>query len=123
MKLSNITAQRLLGGLRTIDADPDTKLDAEIRLKIAININRVVPHVQAFEKTIQHLQSEAAKKVNGYDFNAELSKIVDLEESFRLKLINKDDLKLKENVKIKTDTISAIAPIIRGFDDGESDEE
>ena len=134
MRLTNVNAQRLLIGLRNIDTDESTKLDPKVRMKLAININRLLPIVQAFEKIAGQLQAQAdAKaaepaeaKVNGAPGKSLFEQITELSEEtedYRLKKIETADLNLKDNPKIKADTIARLAPIIKDFDDGESDDD
>lgn len=130
MKLTNLTAQRLLIGLRSVDADESTKLDGEARMKIAININRLTPSMQAFERVAQRLQADAGlNRVNGEAVTKvndsvldELRRLSDATDDYMLKKLSKDELRLKENPKIKADTIAMLAPVIKDFDDGASDD-
>lgn len=125
MELTNADAQRLLMGCRSIDADEGTKLDADVRMKIAVNINRLMPNMQAFERVYGSLQA-ALQIVNGTPIDAkvmqEITKLSDQTDNYKLKKISLADLKLKDNPKIKADVVARLAPIIRDFDDGESDE-
>jgi hydrogenase maturation factor HypF (carbamoyltransferase family) len=143
MKLTNLQAQRLLGGCSMIDKDETTKLDPEIRLALAININRLMDHVLVFqrlqEKLVNQKIEERAKvsipSMNGEAIDAVKrltaidEEIIVLQEStlglenVKLKKITTDNLKLKENPKIKGDVIASLALIIKDFDDGKGDED
>lgn len=133
MKIVNVDAQRLLMGLRSIDSDESTNLDAEIRMKIAININRLMPNVQAFERIASQIQARmsgnghegsngSAVLNTGLAVMQELQRLSEGSEDYNLKKLTVAELKLKDNPKIKSDIIARLAPIIKDFDDGESDE-
>jgi hypothetical protein len=130
MRLTNTAAQRLLFGLKQIDVDAETKLDPDVRFAIAINITRLSPNVQQFERVLQRLdQEQRAALLNGKPIvrsngeETELIKLLDSVERYKLKSLTKEQLRLKDNPKIKSDLIAAISPIIKQFDDGEGDED
>ena len=128
MKLSYREAQRVVVGLRRIDEHDDTKLSAETRLKIGINLNRLIPSVRVFEKEIGRIQNQL---VNGAannpgrvkELSDELETISETLETFKLKKLVLAELELSKNAKIKSETLSMIAPVVRDFDDGKGDED
>jgi hypothetical protein len=128
MKLSYREAQRIFQGLRRIDESDDTKLDGETRLKVGININRLIPSLRTYEKEITRIQS---KLMNGglpvdqrksIEADEELQRLGDALEDFKMKKFKIAELKLNENSKIKSETLSQIGPLIVDFDDGSFDE-
>jgi hypothetical protein len=134
MRLTYREAQRLIVGLRHIDEHNDTKLSSETRLRIGININRLMPMVKLFEKEAGRIQNEIVQgqqRVNGVpiDFarlralSDELDELGDKAEEYKLKKFKLENFDLKQNAKIKGETLSQIAVLIRDFDDGEADED
>jgi hypothetical protein len=122
-KLRLAEAQRLLIALREVDQDTDTKLPEEVRLDVAININRLMPVVGAFEKVLQTLQQRMMSRItnpqvmNSVRVDMEAGRLGERVEEFDLKVIDKEKLKLSENPKIRGDMLSRLAPIINKFDD------
>jgi hypothetical protein len=130
MRLSYRETQGILIGLRRIDAVDEAKLDPEVRLRIGININRLTPTVQVFEKEVQRIQQSVAPNgKNGVDaahiLEAEkaLADLADSQEDYKLKKFKLDELRLKDNPKIKGGILAQIAPLIKDFDDGTFDDD
>jgi hypothetical protein len=127
MRVNYRDAQRILVGLKKIEEHTDTKLSADVRMRIGININRLLPGVRLYEREVGRLQTSI---MNGA--KVDYPKLVEAEletytlgekvEEYKLKKFNIADFDLKQNTKIKADSLAQIALLIRDFDDGEGDE-
>jgi len=123
MKITIGTAQRLLGGLMALERDEKTKL-GEARIKIALNMVRLQPVVEAYERASQARQKQLLSEATG---NAEVA-LAHMqhgeddavyraqEESIDLKTITMADLKLSDNPRITGAMLAQIAPIISDFE-------
>jgi hypothetical protein len=120
VKLTQFEAQRLLGGLTLLDKDESTKFEPDVRLKIAVNVNRLTPHVLAFQRIQDKLlrQQQEWRAIAGSQPGLMNGEAV---EAVR-QIAALDDLKLKDNPKIKSDTIAAMSLLLKDFDDGQGDE-
>lgn len=127
MKLKVGTAHNLYAALNRIDNNPAIKLPAEVRLLIAINMNRLQPEVQAYEKARNHIYvdmqgADGKGLINEPKASEEDLKLRDAEISVRLKKVGLAELKgLMKDQAITG--LASLAPIIKDFDDGESDDE
>ena len=116
VKLTNNDAQRLLAALRAVDAE--SKLEGRTRLDIAININRLMPMVMAFETTVQKRRMDfglGSGEVNK-DIVIELSDLMTGCEEYDLKEITVNSLKLDDNLKITGDQLASMTPILTGLE-------
>ena len=128
MKLTYREAQRLMVGLRRVEEHDDTKLSGETRLKIGININRLMPNVRVFEKEVNRIQVQltnggAVDQMRSMTLSYDMEAISEKIEDYKLKKFKIEDFELKSNPRIKAETISMVAPLISNFDDGTSDED
>lgn len=125
MKMQMGTAHNLLSQLQRIDNDPGIRLPDETHLAIAININRLSELVLGYEKTrnriVLELRAEAAEQKRALDEVALMDRDVALREKEgdfpELRKVKLADLKPKGDVRVTG--LSALAPMIEGFDTGE----
>lgn len=122
MKLTNLSAIRMLSSLRAIDSDQNVKLPGQIRLDIARNINRLIPEVSAYEKARNGLQRELKAGNDAIAVEANKTVLSDMEAlgetEMDISLINLDhgQFNLDDNKRITGDMIAALAPILKDFD-------
>lgn len=129
-KLTLGQAHAVMAGLAALENIPDIKLDGATRLSIAINVNRLKPSVEAYErarlKTAAGLYA-ANRKPDGSTIRSEAEVQCDALEQdaaarvqetddMPLKTIAKGDLKLSENPKITGAIIAQLMPILTDID-------
>ena len=132
MKLTIGQIHNIFVGLTALDQQLEKAVPA-VRLKIGINLNRVRPIAEAFEKaqqrSIAQLSTEAATKQSGCppETSAEvqarqsnlqndmMDAIVGLraaEEEIEVKTFQQAELNLDENPRVSGDTISRLMPVL-----------
>ena len=121
MKFTLGQAHALLVGLNAVDRDEKTKLGAQARLAIAININRLTPVVAAYEKARNALLIEIVgegpvTQLKEARFAAADSGLREQEEGFELRRIGKAELRLDDNPRITGALIAMLAPILTDID-------
>lgn len=124
LTLTNRDAQRMLGALKTIDAGGEVKFSGQTRMNIAININRVLPIVAAFEIGSQKRQLDFQPGPEAAEGNKviqrELIALADATNSYDLVPLKATDLNLDENAKITGDQIAALMPLISNVPEAEA---
>jgi hypothetical protein len=113
----------VLVGLQQLDQQLE-KAAPEVRLKIAIMINRLRPIGEAFDRTQSGLVREANTEVNGKPVNQSLISSIISEgladaravcvENFDIGKLTKEELKLADNPKVNGLTLANILPILDG---------
>lgn len=121
MKLTLGTAHGLLIGMNAIDRDDKTRLAAETRMTIAININRLQPVMAAYEKARNALMIEIVGEgpitpLKEAQFAAADGGLRERAEEFELKRIAKAELRLDDNPRITGGLIAMLAPILTDLD-------
>lgn len=119
MKLTNRDAQRLLIALRNLEAGGETKLTAQTRMNIAININRLMPVVAAFETGTarRRLDQKDGDNEANRAIERELLTLADALADFEdLLPIGVGDLDLANNAKISGEHLAALAPALAGLE-------
>lgn len=115
VKLSNMTAQRLLIVLQRIDQNDAVKLPGLVRLDIARNINRLIPNVTAFERVLMQKQRERVAGSHNAALEQEMDELGDATAEYELYEIEPTQLKLDDNTRITGDMIAALAPVLKEF--------
>lgn len=124
MKLKVGTAQALLIACKQIDSNEKTALKMQTRIDFAININRLHPIVEAYERARQKsitLVADGAPQLSPIQeasLMSEDSAARDQEVDIELKTIEVADLKLDDNPRITVQMIQMLAPMIKDFDVG-----
>ena len=126
MRLTYREAQRVMAGLRRVEEHDDTKLSGETRLKIGINLTRLMPNVRVFEKEVNRIQLQLANGAANHptriaELSVEMDLISETFDDYKLKKFKIEEFDLKSNPRIKAETISMIGPVIHNFDDGTED--
>lgn len=120
MKLTNRDAQRLLIALRSVEAGGETKLAGQARMNIAININRLMPVVAAFETSIEKRKLDQVPGADARSANVAIQKeimdLADASQDHTLITMGFADLDLDNNPKITSDQIASLAPILRDLE-------
>lgn len=124
MKIKIGAAQSLLIACKQTDSNEKTILKMQTRIDLAININRLHPIVESYERARQRTISCAANGATAISIVQEASIMTedaaarDSEIEIELKTIEMADLKLEDNQRISIQTIQMLAPIIKDFDAG-----
>ena len=119
MELKLSEAQRLLAGLNVLEKE-DHKFSDDTRLTVAININRLLPIVRAYETVMvrreHELMGETFNPMKQAALSVALSELGDKVEGVDLRLLKLADLNMRENAKLKGSVVAMVAPIIADFD-------
>ncbi len=129
-KLPIGTLHELFAGLQVVDTADGTTLAGEVRLSIAINLNKLRPLIEAYERTRQRTYLDISKKILGDNeretpaqreklqatFATENDKLRAGEHDVDLERIDVADLKLDENTKINSATLAQLMPILDGVE-------
>lgn len=124
MKSTTGVAIGILIGLQQLDQQLE-KVNPEVRLKIAILINKLRPLGDAFDRTQSRLVQDVNKQFDGQPPNPALTnalltegvaKLRDEECEIDLKALDKRDLKLDDNPKVNALTLANILPILEGYE-------
>lgn len=124
MKLKVGIAQALLIACKQIDSNEKTALKMQTRIDFAININRLHPIVEAYERARQKSIALVAagapqlSPIQEASIMSEDSAVRDQEVDIELKTIEMADLKLDDNPRITIQMIQMLAPVIKDFDVG-----
>jgi anti-sigma28 factor (negative regulator of flagellin synthesis) len=126
MKLSVGQIHDLYLGLSMLEQAPDVKLTGDVRIRIAIDINKLKPIASAYERartrTFADLQKQAtgATKKSDAEVQSELveenEKIRGEEHELELRTFLKTDLRLDDNPKITGAMMAQIWPVLEQFD-------
>ena len=129
MKLSIGTAHALFLGLAAIEGGADVKVSADVRLAIAINMNKLRPTAEAYERARTRslatlyavnrgadgrpLRCDAELQADALDADAAMRSAES--DELELRTILKADLRLADNAKITGVVLAQVAPIISDF--------
>jgi hypothetical protein len=124
MLLKNSEWQRLLLGLQAIEKDDALKLALQVRQKLAINAERILPIVATYERTCQRnmtsVMAQYAKPAEREQAlvaaNADNVELGDTTHEVEVYSITRGDLNLGENIKIKFGDYGKLRPMISDFD-------
>ena len=120
MELKLSEAQRLLFGLNSLEKE-DHKFSDEVRLSVAININRLMPLVKAYETVMvrreHEIMGETFNPMKQAALSVAMSELGDKVETVELRTFNLASLNMKENTKLKGSVVAMVAPIISDFDE------
>lgn len=123
-------------GLTTLEKDESVKLTGEVRLKVAINLNRLRPYAEAYETARTKVFAEigkryarAAAETEGKGSAVKLTvaeheceradedqKLRRKEEHVELRSLLQSDLRLEENPRITGAMMALIFPILEGVE-------
>jgi len=126
MKLTIGALHNLVLGLNAVENVPDVKLAGTVRLAIAINVNLLRPHAEAYERartrSVAQLykdnrddkgraqRTDAEIQADAMDADAEARKLEAGE--FELRMLTTSNLSLEANPKITGGMIAQLAPVI-----------
>lgn len=131
MKLTNTQADRIWTGIKSLDVE-ENDLSPETRLKMAVNMNRLTPYLQAFSKIVTARQDQIKslrelmekESLNGAAheladrYSALVAETNDLfeasvtDDQLRLKKFKVEELKLQNNRRITSESLAFLAPVI-----------
>lgn len=136
MKLNVGIAADLYSGLVSLDA-LDLKLSAEVRLKLAVNMDKLKPIVRKFEvrnnKILADLQAKARQANAGSDrpvvteaqimadFADRIEAVKDEEVELKLWRIELKSLALETNTRLRPQVLANLMPILSGVERDELD--
>lgn len=129
MKLTTGHAHDLYAALITLDREDTLKFTADVRLKIATNINLLAPQAGAYERARVRVAADlnAANRVlpaearrSDAELQADLAEgdasMRAAEVEVELKTFTRPDLKLDENQKLGGATLARLMPAIEGLE-------
>lgn len=120
MKVKVSVAIGILIGLQQLDQQIE-KVTPEVRLKVAIMINKLRPDGDAYDRTQARIVREAYQahenpQLRDAFMTESLAAARDVEVDIEDRKLTKDELNLKENPKVNSLTLANLIPILEGIE-------